>query len=86
MQPFTRQRQLPHIAKQRTRAVAKKHRPHPPRRLFSIRSVVIMQLAVLTAVGAAALLMAGHRPIAQAALGALGVLGIAVRFFNEMIV
>jgi hypothetical protein len=67
------------------KAVRKKQEPRPPRRLFTVRSALVLQLALLTALGGAGLLLAGHRTIAQTALGSVAILGAALKLFDSLI-
>lgn len=56
-----------------------------PRGLLSVRSALVLTLAVLAALGGAVLLYAAHRPAALIALGAVGIFAAALKFFDEMI-
>jgi hypothetical protein len=67
------------------KVVRRKHQPLPPQRLFTVRSAVVVELALLTAIGGTGLLLAEHRSIAQAVLGGFGILGIALKLFNDLI-
>jgi len=67
------------------KAVRRKHQPLPSQRLFTVRSAVVVELALLTAIGGTGLLLAAHRTIAQAVLGGCGILGVALKLFNDLI-
>ena len=67
------------------KVVRRKHQPLPPQLLFTVRSSVVVELALLTAIGGTGLLLAAHRTIAQAALGGFGILGVALKLFNDLI-
>ena len=56
-----------------------------PRKLLSVRSALVLTLAVLAALGGAALLYAAHRPVALIVLGAVGILAAALKLFDSMI-
>jgi hypothetical protein len=56
-----------------------------PRKLLSVRSALVLTLAVLAGLGGAALLYAAHRPAALVAFGAIGVLAVALKFFDWLI-
>jgi hypothetical protein len=56
-----------------------------PRKLLSVRSALVLTLAVLAALGGAALLYAAHRPVALVVFGAVGVLAFALKLFDSMI-
>jgi hypothetical protein len=53
--------------------------------LLSLRSAFVLTLALLTAMGAGALLLAAHRPIALAVLGAGGAFAAALPLLDRMI-
>jgi hypothetical protein len=62
--------------------------PKPPRekrRLLSVRTALILELSVLSALGGAGLLHLAHRPIAQILLSSIGILALALKFFDSMI-
>lgn len=67
------------------KTVPGKRQPCPPRRLFTVRSALVFELALLTALGAAVLMLAAHRPIAETALGGLGILGVALKLYDDLI-
>jgi hypothetical protein len=54
-------------------------------RLISVRSALVVELAVLAAVGGAGLLQAMHRSPAQLAIGGLGILAAALKLFDSLI-
>lgn len=53
--------------------------------LLSVRSALVLTVALLIGCGGAALLYAAHRPVALVALGGLGFLGGALKLFDSMI-
>jgi hypothetical protein len=53
--------------------------------LISLRSVVVLALALFVALAAGGLLYAGHRPVTLAVLGASSVFAAAVMFLNVVI-
>jgi len=55
------------------------------RHLLSVRSALVLLPAVLTALGGAGLLAVAHRPIALVVFTAVGIFGLAVAFFNNLI-
>ena len=55
------------------------------RRLFTVRSALIFQLALLTGLGGAGLLLAAHRATALAVLGGLGIFALSLTFYNDLI-
>jgi hypothetical protein len=57
----------------------------PSRALLSVRSALILALAVLAALGGAVLLYSAHRPAAVIALGAVSILAAAVKLFDDLI-
>ena len=62
------------------------HNPDPaPRHLLTVRSALILLLAVLTAAGAAGLQLAAHRSGPLVAFTGFGVLGLAIAFYNQII-
>ena len=70
----------------RNRAVRKGGSPdEDPGKLLSVRSALVLALAVLAALGGAALLYAAHRPVALVVLGAVAVCAAALKFFDSMI-
>jgi hypothetical protein len=62
----------------------------PPERdkdgLVTTRTALVILLAVLTAGGAAALLVIAGKEPAEAAFIAAGVLAVALKFYNELII
>lgn len=54
-------------------------------RILSVRSALIIALAVLTALIGAGLMGLGHRPDAQIALGAPGIFAVATVFYGRVI-
>jgi hypothetical protein len=56
-----------------------------PRGLLSVRSALVLMLALLAAGGGAALLYAAHRPVALTVLGAFGIFAAALTLFDRMI-
>jgi hypothetical protein len=67
------------------KAIPGKPRPRPLRCLFTVRSALVFELALLTALGGAALMLSAHRPIAETVLGGLGILGVALKLYNGLI-
>lgn len=60
--------------------------PDPaPRKLLSVRSALILTLAVLAGLVSAVLLYAAHRPDALVALGGGGICAPALKFFDWLI-
>jgi hypothetical protein len=57
----------------------------PQHGLLSVRSALVVTLALIAAGGGAVLLYAAHRPTALIALSAFGILGFALTFFDRMI-
>ncbi len=57
----------------------------PPRKLLSVRSTLILTLAVLAGRGCAVLLYAAHPPAALVALGGVGIFVPALKFFDWLI-
>jgi hypothetical protein len=57
----------------------------PQRGLLSVRSALVLTLALIVAGGAAVLLHAAHRPAALIALGALGFFAVALPLIDRMI-
>ena len=56
-----------------------------PARLLTIRSALILALAVLSALGCAGLLYLAYRPPALIVLGAVGVFAAAVKLLDSLI-
>ena len=76
----------PSMPKRRKRVGKSRHNSESPTgRLLTFRSALIFLLAVLTALGGTALLLAAHRPPALAAFTGFGVLGLAIAFYNQVI-
>jgi hypothetical protein len=75
--------------KPRQPAVRKVRKDQYPRSktqsLLSVRSALILALALLTAIGAAGLLYAAHRPVALIVLGGLGAFAAALKLLNDVI-
>jgi hypothetical protein len=67
------------------KVIRRKHQPLPRQRLFTVRSALVFELALLTAIGGTGLLLAAHRTMAQAVLSGLGILGVALKLFNDLI-
>ena len=57
----------------------------PSRALLSVRSALVLTVALLIGFGGAALLYAAHRPVALIALGAVGFCGGALKLLDSMI-
>jgi hypothetical protein len=57
----------------------------PSRALLSVRSALVLTVALLVGFGAAALLYLAHRPVALIALGAAGFFGGALKLLNSLI-
>jgi hypothetical protein len=58
---------------------------HLQRGLLSVRSALVLALALMAAGGGAALLYAAHRPTALIVLGAFGILAASLTLFDHMI-
>ena len=56
-----------------------------PRGLLSVRSALVLTLALIAAGGGTVLLYAAHRPTALIVLGAFGVFAAALSLFDRMI-
>jgi hypothetical protein len=56
-----------------------------PRGLLSVRSALVLTLALIAAGGGAVLLYAAHRPAALVALGAFGIFAAALTLIDRMI-
>jgi hypothetical protein len=74
----------------RNPAVRKSNSPNqepdrPPHTLLSVRSALVLTVALLIGFGGAALLYAAHRPVALVALGGLGFFGGALKLLDSMI-
>jgi hypothetical protein len=65
--------------------VENRESPRPPRKLLSVRSALVLTLAVLAALGGAGLLYLAHRPVALVVLGAIGILAAALKLFDSTI-
>ena len=57
----------------------------PSRALLSVRSALVLTVALLIGFGGAVLLYAAHRPLALVALGGLGFFGGALKLLDSMI-
>jgi hypothetical protein len=55
------------------------------RRLLSVRSALIIQLAVLAGLGGAGLLYMAHRSPVQIALGGIGIFAASLKLIDSMI-
>ena len=72
--------------KPRQPAGRKAQPPQPARRcLLSVRSALVLALAVLEALGGAGLLLAAHRPPALIALGSIGIFAGALKLLDSLI-
>jgi hypothetical protein len=61
-------------------------RPDQPQRgLLSVRSALVLTLALIAAGGGAVLLYAAHRPTALIVLGACGIFAAALTLIDRMI-
>ena len=67
------------------KAVGTKRQPHQARRLLTVRSALVLQLALLTAFGGAGLLILAHTAIAETALGGAAIFAAAIKFYDTMI-
>ena len=56
-----------------------------PRALLSVRTALVLTVAVLAGLGGAVLLYAAHRPVALVVFGAVGVLGGALKLLDGLI-
>lgn len=56
-----------------------------PRPLLSMRTAIVLTLAVLAGLAATALMTLAHRPLPEAVFVGLGVLAAAVKFFDSLI-
>ena len=74
----------PRLARPR-KTVRKTRQSRPARRLLSVRSALVFELALLTAIGGAVLLIFAHTTIAGTALGGAAIFAAAIKFFDEMI-
>jgi hypothetical protein len=57
----------------------------PQRGLLSVRSALVLTLALIAASGGAVLLYAAHRPAALIVLGAFGIFAAALTLIDRMI-
>jgi hypothetical protein len=57
----------------------------PQRGLLSVRSALVLALALMAAGGGAVLLYAAHRPTALIVLGAFGIFAAALTLIDRMI-
>ena len=57
----------------------------PPRALLSVRSALVLTVAVLAALGGAGLFYAAHRPVALTVLGAVGIFAAALKLLDSLI-
>jgi hypothetical protein len=64
---------------------ARNGRDRSERRLLSVRSTLVIALALLSAIGSAILLSAAHRTPALITLSALGTFGGALKLFDSII-
>jgi len=70
----------------KSRKTVRTNRQRPAaRRLLSLRSAVVLQFALLTGIGGAALLFLGHATITETALGGCAIFAAALKFINELI-
>jgi hypothetical protein len=81
MQAHQRPRGKPLPTKRNSRATRRDRRP--VRRLLSLRSTVVLQLAALTGIGAAFLLHGAHRSPAEMAIGGLAAFAAALKLIND---
>jgi hypothetical protein len=59
--------------------------PRRPRRLFTLRTVVVVELAALIALGGAGLLFAAHRAVPLIIFAAVGIFGAGLKVINDLI-
>jgi hypothetical protein len=57
----------------------------PPRALLSVRTALVLTVAMLAAVGGAVLLYAAHRPVALIVLGAVSIFAGALKLLDSLI-
>jgi hypothetical protein len=63
----------------------RQHRPNRSRCLFTVRSALIIELAVITGLVGAGLLLAAHRSVPLAVLGGCGILAAAIGLYDQLI-
>jgi hypothetical protein len=72
-------------SKRKRNRAERQNRNNPQKRLLSLRSVVVFQIASLAGIGSGYLLYLAHRPMSLVVMGAIGIFAVAVRFVDDLI-